>query len=302
MIDHDEVRELLELAAVQPGGLDRLAAGDTAESAALAGHLAGCPSCSAEADRLRASAGLIRTVVQETPPPELRERTLALVRAVGRPRVAAELSPAAASAGAGIAPVPAAAPLIPPVAVDRGVAEPARSQPIQLMRRRSIRTILLPLGMAAALVIAIAGTAAVVGGRQDPALIASQQTSAELAKVTSWTLRVAAEPDVQRIALAGQASSGQGTLLFSPTTTDLVVVASGLAQAPAGQEYRCWVLVNGTRQDIGRMDQGGGLAYWVGPVPGLLKLPPGTPFGVSLATVNGPLTPGDPVIGGSVGS
>ena len=305
MIDHDEVREQLELAAVQPGGLDRLAAGDTAEAAALAGHLAGCPSCSAEADRLRAAAGLIRTVVQETPPPELRERTLALVRAVGRPRTAVELSPAgapAASASAGLASIPSTTAMTPPAAVDHGVAAAARRQPIQLGPRRSLRTILLPLGMAAALVIAIAGTAAVVGGRQDPALIASQQTSAELAKVTSWTLRVAAEPDVQRIALVGQASTGKGTLLFAPSTTDLVVVASGLAPTPAGQEYRCWVLVNGARQDIGRMDQGGGLAYWVGPVPGLLKLPPGTPFGVSLATINGPLAPGDPVIGGSVGS
>ena len=33
MIDHGEIREQLELAAVQPGGLDRLAAGDTPEAA-----------------------------------------------------------------------------------------------------------------------------------------------------------------------------------------------------------------------------------------------------------------------------
>ena len=42
MIDHAEVRERLELAAVEPGELDRLAAGDTVDSAAIAGHLAGC--------------------------------------------------------------------------------------------------------------------------------------------------------------------------------------------------------------------------------------------------------------------
>ena len=78
-MDHREAREQLELAAVQPGGLDQLAAGDTPEAAALAGHLAGCPSCSAEADRLRASAGLIREAVLETPPAELRERTIQLL-------------------------------------------------------------------------------------------------------------------------------------------------------------------------------------------------------------------------------
>ena len=86
MIDHSEARELMELAAVEPDGLDRLAAGDTASSAALAGHLAGCPECAAEAERLRRSAPLIRDVVLESPPPGLRERTLALVREVGRPR------------------------------------------------------------------------------------------------------------------------------------------------------------------------------------------------------------------------
>ena len=279
MIDHDEVRELLETAAVQPGGLDRLAAGDTAESATLAGHLAGCPSCSAEAERLRTSAGLIREAILETPPPELRERTLALVRAVGRPRGAA----AAVSA------------LAPP-----GV-EPMRSA-IPLARRRSFRAIALPLGIAAAIVLAMAGTAAFVANRSNPALATSQATASELARVTSWTLRVEAEPDVKRVALVGPSGSqSNGTLLFSPTTTDLVVVASGLSPAPTGQEYRCWVLLNGTRLDVGRMDLGAGLAYWVGPVPGLVQLPAGTPFGVSLATINGAISPGDPVISGSVG-
>jgi Anti-sigma-K factor rskA len=279
MIDHDEARELLEIAAVQPGGLDRLAAGDTAESATLAGHLAGCPSCSAEAERLRTSAGLIREAILETPPPELRERTLALVRAVGRPRGAAALASALAP---------------------RGV-EPMRSA-IPLARRRSFRAIALPLGIAAAIVLAMAGTAAFVANRSNPALATSQATASELARVTSWTLRVEAEPDVKRVALVGPSGSqSNGMLLFSPTTTDLVVVASGLSPAPTGQEYRCWVLLNGTRLDVGRMDLGAGLAYWVGPVPGLVQLPAGTPFGVSLATINGAISPGDPVISGSVG-
>ena len=44
MNDHAAVREQPRLAAVQPGGLDRLTAGDTTEAATLAGHLAGCPS------------------------------------------------------------------------------------------------------------------------------------------------------------------------------------------------------------------------------------------------------------------
>lgn len=296
MIDHADVREQLELAAVQPGGLDRLAAGDTIEAAALAGHLAGCPSCSAEADRLRASAGLIRDAVLETPPPELRVRTLELIRAVGRARPvpAPESVPAAAPAAqpAPFAPAPGLAALSAPLPVGA----------VAVVRRRSFRSIALPLGMAAAIVIAIAGTAALVGNRQDPALATSQETSAELARVNSWTLNVGAEPDVKRIALVSSSgSSARGTLLFSPSTTDLVVVASGLASAPSGKEYRCWVLLNGTRLDVGRMDVGGGLAYWVGPVAGLTNPPAGTPFGVSLAEINGPIEPGNPVIGGSFG-
>jgi hypothetical protein len=267
--------------------LDRLAAGDTTEAAALAGHLAGCPSCSAEADRLRASAGLIRSAVLETPPPELRDRTLELIRAVGRARAV----PAAAPAAPAAAPAPAPAAVAPP--------QPAT---VVVIRRRSFRTIALPLGMAAAIVIAIVGTAAVVGNRQDPALATSQATSAELARVDAWTLQVGAEPDVKRIALVSSSgSSAKGTLLFSPSTTDLVVVASGLTAAPSGKEYRCWVLINGTRLDVGRMDVGGGLAYWVGPVAGLTDPPAGTPFGVSLAEINGPIESGDPVIGGSFG-
>ncbi len=289
MINHDEARELLELAAVQPGGLDRLAAGDTTESAVLADHLAGCPSCSAEAERLRASAGLIREAILETPPAELRERTLALVRAVGRPRGAlapTALAPSLPASPAPPAPVELAAP--------RSLPTPAR---------RRFRSVALPLGLAAAIVLAVAGTAAFVTNRSNSSLQASDAVATELARVANWTLRVEAEPDVRRVALAAASGSApSGTLLFSPTTSDLVVVATGLMAAPAGQEYRCWVLINGVRKDVGRMDLGAGLAYWVGPVPGLTGLAAGAPFGVSLATIDGPLAPGDPVLSGSVGS
>src|SRR5919109_1503105 len=95
-MDHAEARELLELAAVEPLGFERLMAGDTNDAAALAGHLAGCESCADEMNRLREASGIIREVVRTTPPPELRDRTLAFVRDVGRDR-----TPAVARAGAG---------------------------------------------------------------------------------------------------------------------------------------------------------------------------------------------------------
>ena len=68
-MDHDAAREELELAALEPGGLDRLMAGDTALAQAVAAHLAGCPSCTEELVRLQRSAPLVRSVVREMPPP-----------------------------------------------------------------------------------------------------------------------------------------------------------------------------------------------------------------------------------------
>src|SRR5450756_2442177 len=120
MMEHDDIRAALEIAAVEPGGLDRLAAGDTGEAAALAGHLAGCTACMDELTRLRRADMLLRPVLATTAPPELRARTLAYVRAMGRERgaqaVAApmpsppDVTPAAARAVARAPRIPAAAP------------------------------------------------------------------------------------------------------------------------------------------------------------------------------------------------
>ena len=85
-MDHAEALELIELAAVEPDGLERLMAGDTPESSAVAGHLAGCPACVEELARIRRTATLAREVILSQPDPALRERTLAFVRDVGRDR------------------------------------------------------------------------------------------------------------------------------------------------------------------------------------------------------------------------
>ena len=117
-MDHDEVREQLELAATEPAGIDRLMAGDTPLAAAIAAHLAGCSSCTDELDRLRRAAIIIGDAVRTTPPPELRERTLAFVREVGRIR-----DPAPEVALAPVAPCAAVA--LPPVAVAAATATAA---------------------------------------------------------------------------------------------------------------------------------------------------------------------------------
>ena len=79
-MDHAEALELIELAAVEPDGLERLMAGDTPESGAVAGHLAGCPACTAELARIRRTAAIARDVILTAPDPQLRARGSALAK------------------------------------------------------------------------------------------------------------------------------------------------------------------------------------------------------------------------------
>ena len=73
-----------------------------------------------------------------------------------------------------------------------------------------------------------------------------------------------------------------GTVLFSDATGELAMVASGLPALPEGQEYRCWVEVDGTRVPIGTMYRAGELSYWVGEVDETIGVDAGRAFGVSL--------------------
>jgi hypothetical protein len=275
-MDHHEVRDLLADAAVEPDGLERLMAGDTPTAALVAGHLAGCPDCADELERLRRSIGIIRPTVRAVPPPELRERTLAYVRAVGRPR--------GASASATAPSVVSAAATEPrPIALDSGSRRIAR----------------LPLlaGLAAALVLAMGGTALVVNGTRD-AVVRTQAAEIEaLGEVAVWTLRVDAQPDVRRVPLASPSGAAtNGTLVFSPSSAELVVIADQLTPAPAGKEYRCWVETGGRRAPIGKMFFGGQIAYWVGDAPKIAGIGTDARFGVSLVDIGASDQPGQPVL------
>ncbi len=300
-MDHDEVRELLEDAAIEPDGLERLMAGDTPAASIVAGHLAGCPDCAEELERLRRSVALIRPAIRAVPPPELRERTLAYVAAVGRPRGAAAGPAPVASAPAPVAsasavddleagrrpsaPIPLPVPSHPaPATADRGrIAAPNRLGWLA--------------GLAAALIVAITGTAFLVNASQESRTQALSAEVEALGDVARWTLRVDAQPDVRRIQLASAAGQPtSGNLVYSPTSTELVVVADGLPAAPAGKEYRCWVEVGGTRTSIGRMFFGGALAYWVGEVPEVSGLATDARFGVSLVDRASSQVPGESVL------
>jgi hypothetical protein len=291
-MDHDEALEALELAALEPGGLDRLMAGDTTVAAAVAGHVAGCPSCAAELERLSAQVPLLRDVIRTTPPADLRARTLDLVQARGVARGAArdaspQLEPAVHARPVVLpdpAPVPAPAPVQAHVAT------------------RTARSVLPWIAaIAAAVVISVVASAAIVGARLDAELAARDTQIAQLSAVTTATLSVTAEPDVERVALVSpDGAATAGSLLFSPSTTELVVVATDLAPAPAGQEYRCWVVRDGEREVVGKMFFGGDLAYWVGDVAAVAGLTEAATFGVSLVEVGGTSVDADPVISGDL--
>jgi hypothetical protein len=302
-MDHEATREQLELAVAEPGGLDRLMAGDTPTAQAVAAHLAGCPDCTDELAHLERASSLIRTVVRERPPADLRERTLAAVRAAGVPRgpAAPAVAPVTTAATA-----PAVAPVTTPI-THSTPASPGSSTAPAVETRAPTATLgrgRLALGwmagIAAAVVLSVVATSIIVGSRVDERLAAESEMVEALQTVAIRTLQVTAEPDARRVALAGQTSAIEGDLVFSPRTSELVVVATGLTPPPAGQEYRCWVEQAGKRQRVGRMFFSDALAYWVGPAPAVAGLLGDATFGVSLVDANGSPVDTDPVLGGGL--
>ena len=278
-MDHDETREQLDLAALEPGGIERLMAGDTPMAQAVAAHLVGCPACSDELLRLERASHVIRSAVRELAPADLRERTIAAVRAQGVPRGRS----AAAAASVPAAAAMAAAPLVP--------AAP---------RRRVLGWV---AAIAAAVVLSVVATSLIVGSRIDEGLAAQAKSIAALQQVTLATLHISAEPDAEHVQLAGPTNPGlAGSLVFSSSTTQLSVVATGLTPPPAGFEYRCWVEVNGSRERVGKMFFSGGLAYWVGPAPAISGIGGGARFGVSLVEIGGGTLDAEPVLIGALGA
>jgi hypothetical protein len=280
-MQHADVRERLELAALEPGGLDRLTAGDAPDAAALAGHLAGCQPCLQELDRLRRSTAILRGVIAAEPPAELRERTLAFVRELGVPRGSAPAG-VAGTAPAGVAGTVSTGVEM-PIGGGRPPLESERvSAGTQVaVRRRDLRRPAAWIAsIAAAVILSVVATTALLG-------VANSEEVEALAKVASWNVGIASSADGQRIPLKATAgttaTAARGELSFARSTGALVVVVRDLA-APAGdREYRCWLQApDGTRTRVGRMDFAGGIAYWFGNVPALAQAGPGTTFGIWL--------------------
>ena len=80
-------------------------------------------------------------------------------------------------------------------------------------------------------------------------------------------MAVAAQPDATSVALVGTDDPAlAGSVLFSPSTADVVVVATGMTEPAANQAYMCWLDTGSGRVRIGKMFFGGDLAYWAGRV------------------------------------
>ena len=284
MIEHREVREALELAAVEPGGLDRLDAGDTAEAVAIAGHLAGCPSCLEELGRLRRADAILRPILAAEPDPALRERTLALVRAVGAPRGGAEPRGDVAAPGAPAAGSPERSAVRPSGAVPRG-RRPGRP-----------RTPAWIGALAAVLVIGLVGGALIAGGSR---LGPGADPAAALDRIARETAALLAVGDARQVVLRDPAGRTAGTLVLSPSAGRIVVTATGLDAPASGTEYRCWVEVGGSRSILGTMWWAGGVAWWTGAVVIPANLPAGVVYGVSLAAA-GSSAPGSVVLTGGL--
>jgi hypothetical protein len=275
MNEHAEVRELLELAALEPGGLDRLEAGDTPAASFAVGHLAACPDCLEELARLRRAETLLRPILASEPDPALRDRTLALVRDVGVTR--------GDSGAVGVAPV--------------GVTHDAAVSRDD-MRRARRRAGPGPRGwlglVAAALVNGLAGGALVTGrgGGSDAAVAALEDVAHE-------TAALYAAPDVQQVALVDTSGETKGSFAFAASVDRLEVLVAGLQAPAAGMEYRCWVEAGGARTTIGVLHLAGKVAWWTGDVAIPAPMPSGTLYGVSLAAT-GSTDPGTTVLTGKL--
>lgn len=238
-MQHAEAHERLADLALEPGAFVALDQDASPEVAELRAHVAGCPTCVAELEAWRRTqvtmlevfsgsvAGSSAATIDDQPialPPELRA-------AVAR---------------------------IPTMERARAAAEDGAGAPTLLSSRRPFRGRAW-LGLAAALVVALAGSGA-LALNQARQLDVARGESAELGRLVRTTEQVLAEPGNTSVALTAADGSSAGMVAWSKT--DAIVIATKLTEPPAGQVYRCWVEKNGTRSPVGDMSFHQGLGYW----------------------------------------
>jgi anti-sigma-K factor RskA len=179
---------------------------DPDERADFERHLADCTACQAEVASLRETAALLAADVETDPPAALRDRVLAGISTVR--------------------PLPPETPV-----------------PVRNLRRRPRR---MPALLAAAALVAVAGTGAVVW----------QQTRSD-APTVSQADRVLAAADAQRfeIDLPGGASA---SVVRSVSLGRAVLITHDMPPAPSGRVYEVWLQTPaGTMERAGLMSRAG---------------------------------------------
>jgi len=241
-MQHAEAHERLADLALEPRAFLVFDRDRSPEAEALRAHVSGCATCSADVEAWRGTHAAVLEVLGYAPvqgsvapfddqpialPPGLR----AVVARIPREE-------AASGTGAG------AQPGAPVALVRRGAASSRHGW---------------WLGLAAALVVALAGAGALVIDQAHQADVARAET-AELARLIHSTEMILADPGHTSIALASASGTASGLVAWSDT--DSVVIATGLNPPDAGLAYRCWVEKSGTRTSVGDMSFQQGIGYW----------------------------------------
>jgi anti-sigma-K factor RskA len=121
---------------------------------------------------------------------------------------------------------------------------PDRVSDLAERRRRRQRTIGSALGVAAAIVLLVAGVAVLRGDEESPTYAAA------LAEVME-------SPDAQLVSLAAGDSGADGTVkvAWSSDGERAVLIADGLAVAPEGSVYELWLIAGGVPQPMRVLQQ-----------------------------------------------
>lgn len=180
-------------------------------------HLAACTACQTEVASLSETVARMAAREAEQPPPDLKDRVMAIVGTTGQlPPIARHSRPGPVSETP-----PSPAP------------EESRAESLPEPRRYSRRSIFaLAAGV---LVVAGAGGIAYDQYREATGLRREQDRVAA----------VLAESDA-RVVRGGVRGGGRATVVSSRRRDQAVVVVSGLAAAPQGREYQLWFIESQT--------------------------------------------------------
>jgi len=241
-MQHAEAHERLADLALEPRAFLAFDRDRSPDHEGLRAHVSGCATCSADVEAWRGTHAAVLEVLGYAPVQgsvaPFDDQPIALPP--GLRAAVARIPKQEANSGTG------------------AVAEPGA--PMRLVRRGATSS--RPrwwLGLAAALVVALAGAGALVIDQAHQADVARAET-AELGRLIHSTEMILADPGHTSIALASASGTASGLVAWSDT--DSVVIATGLNPPEAGLAYRCWVEKSGTRTAVGEMSFQQGIGYW----------------------------------------